>query len=27
MNLFKRNRKYINIVLLGLTAIMTSGLV
>lgn len=27
MNLFKRSRKYINIVLLGLTAIMTSGLV
>ncbi|MFM2628639.1 outer membrane lipoprotein carrier protein LolA [Vibrio chagasii] len=27
MNLFKRSRKHINIVLLGLTAIMTSGLV
>ncbi|MCG9554097.1 outer membrane lipoprotein carrier protein LolA [Vibrio sp. Isolate32] len=27
MNLFKRSRKYINILLLGLTAIMTSGLV
>ncbi len=27
MNLFKRSRKHINILLLGLTAIMTSGLV